>query len=313
MSELWVEVALTLDDPELVDPVTEVLARFTPQPVALEYASPQVDARNHIVDLGPVTVRAYIPTTRRAWEALRRRVEEALWHLSQVHPLPPAQYRLLEEQDWAEAWKRAYKPIPVGQRLVIVPAWLDNPLPQRVAVYLEPGMAFGTGMHPTTRLVLAEVERLASGIPRVVDVGCGSGILSLAALKLGAGRAVGVDVDPVAVAVARQNAARNGLADRFTALVGSLDALRSPAAPFRTGGLVLANILAPVLVDLLRAGLAQVVEPGGALVLSGILDHQADEVAQAARAAGLREARRTHEDEWVALTFRREAAHGPGA
>ncbi len=306
MSEVWVEVALTLDDPELVDPVTEVLARFTPQPVALEYATPQVDARNHIVDLGPVTVRAYIPARREAWEAVRRRIEEALWHLGQVRPLPAARFRLLEEQDWAEAWKRAYSPIPIGQRLVIVPAWLTNPHPERTAIFIEPGMAFGTGMHPSTRLVLAEVERLAPAATRVVDVGCGSGILSLAALKLGAGRAVGVDVDPVAVAVARRNAALNGLADRFTALAGSLDALRSPAAPFRTGDLVLANILAPVLVDLLRAGLAQVVEPGGALVLSGILAHQADEVAQAARGAGLTEARRNAEGEWVALTFRRE-------
>ncbi len=305
----WVEVALTLDDPELVDALTEVLARFTPHPVALEYATPRVDERNHIVDLGPVTVRAYIPAQRRGWEAVRRRIEEALWHLSQVHPLPPARFRLLEARDWAEAWKRAYKPIPVGQRLVIVPAWLPNPHPERVALYIEPGMAFGTGMHPTTRLVLAEVERLAPGVARVVDVGCGSGILSLAALKLGAERAVAVDVDPVAVELARQNAARNGLAERFTALVGSLEALRSPAAPFGTGALVLANILAPVLVDLLRAGLAQVVEPRGHVVLSGILEHQADDVAQAARAAGLREVHRGQEGEWVALTLRREEDH----
>ena len=303
----WVEVALTLDDPDLVEPVTEVLARFTPRPVALEYATPQVDARNRVVALGPVTVRAYIPAKRSDWEAVRGRVEEALRRLRPGRrPLPPARFRLLHEHDWAETWKRAYRPIPIGKRLVVVPAWLANPHPERTAIYIEPGMAFGTGLHPSTRLALAEVEVLAPGAPRVVDIGCGSGILSLAALKLGAERAVGVDVDPVAVAVARRNAALNDLAERFTALTGSLDTLRSSEAPFGTGDLVLANILAPVLVDLLRAGLAQVVEPGGALVLSGILDHQADEMAQAARAAGLREARRAIEGEWIALTFRRE-------
>ena len=303
----WLEVSLTLDDPEVVDAVAEVLARFTPQPLAWEYATPQVDARNHITDLGAVTLRAYIPVKPEHIEAVQRRVAEALWHLSQIRPLPAPRFRLLRDEDWAEAWKRAYRPIPVGQRLAIVPAWMTNPWPDREAIFLEPGMAFGTGMHPTTRLVLAEVERLAPGAPRVVDVGCGSGILSLAALRLGAARAVGVDTDPVAVEVARQNAARNGLARRFTARVGSIEVLlRGDTVPFGQGELVLANILAPILVDLLGAGLAQVVAPGGHGVLSGILAPQADEVAAAARAAGLHVVRRSHEGDWVALTVQRE-------
>ncbi len=301
----WVEVSLTVDDPELVDPLTEVLARFTPQPVAFEYASPRVDARNHIVDLGPVTLRAYIPVPGGQWETVRRRVEEALWHLSQIRPLPPARFRLLREEDWAQAWKKAYKPLPVGRRLIIVPAWLENPDPARVPLFIEPGMAFGTGMHPTTRLVLHEVERLAPGQARVLDVGCGSGILSLAALKLGAARALGLDVDPVAVEVARANAARNGLADRFSARVGSLAALQPGQVPFTTAGLVLANILAPVLVELLRSGLAAAVEPGGHVVLSGILADQAAEVADAARRAGLRVVRQAREGDWVAFTAQR--------
>ncbi len=302
----WVEVSLTVDDPELVDPLTETLARFTPQPVALEYASPRVDAGNHIVDLGPATVRAYIPIAGEGdWEGVRRRVEEALWHLGQIHPLPPARFRVLREEDWAQAWKKAYKPLPVGRRLVIVPAWLENPHPDRVPVFIEPGMAFGTGMHPTTRLVLLEVERLAPGQARVLDVGCGSGILSLAALRLGAAQALGLDVDPVAVEVARANAARNGLADRFSARVGSLEALQPGQVPFTTAGLVLANILAPVLVELLRSGLAAAVEPGGHVVLSGILADQAAGVAEAARQAGLRVVRQQREGDWVALTAQR--------
>ncbi len=298
----WLEVTLTLDDAALAEAVAEVLARFTPRPVAWEYTSPRTDARNHIVDLGPVTLRAYLPLAEGHAEALRQRLEAAL----RAWPnLPPPRFRSLQPEDWATAWKRAYRPQAVGQRLAIVPAWLPNPWPERLAIFIEPGMAFGTGMHATTRLVLAEVELLAPHVQRVVDVGCGSGILSLAALRLGAGHAVGVDTDPLAVEAAQANAARNALQARFTVRQGSLEALQAPDLPFATGQLVLANILAPVLVDLLHAGLGQVVEPKGHLVLSGILADQAAAVEEAARTAGLRPIRQRREEEWVALTFRR--------
>ncbi|NPA06247.1 MAG: 50S ribosomal protein L11 methyltransferase [Chloroflexi bacterium] len=304
MTDHWLEVALTLDDDEVTEAVSEVLARFTPQPLAYEYTQLRADARERLVDLGPVTVRAYIPLASPTQaEDVQRRVAEALAYLRAIRPFPEARFRVLEPEDWAEAWKRAYQPIPIGERLVIVPAWLENPYPDRVAVILEPGMAFGTGMHPSTRLALRAAERYAALAPRVLDIGTGSGILAIAALKMGASRAVGVDVDELAIRVAQENARRNQVADRLTLLVGSLDALER--APFQQGDLVFANILAPVLLDLFDQGLASHVAPGGYLALSGILIEQGDQVAQAARAAGLEEVHRWQEGEWLGLVYRK--------
>ncbi len=302
--QTWLEVSLEVDG-EMAEAVAEVLARFAPNRVVLESTHIQDQPQGEGVPVGPVRVAAYLPVDE-TLEATRGRLEEALWHLHVIRPLPQPTYRRLQEEDWAEAWKHAYRPLAVGVRLMIVPAWLDNPEPQRIPLVLDPGMAFGTGTHPTTQMCLVEVERLVQPGTTVLDVGCGSGILSIAALKLGAARALGVDTDPQAVTVALENAARNQVAAGFTAAVGSVEALRrSPLGPVQ-GELVLANILAPVLVDLLRAhGLADVVAAGGRLVLSGILEDQAPAVLNAARAAGLRLVRQQQRDDWVALTVAR--------
>ncbi len=302
--QTWLEVSLEVDG-EMAEAVAEVLARFAPNRVVLESTHIQDQPQGEGVPVGPVRVAAYLPVDE-TLEATRGRLEEALWHLHVIRPLPQPTYRRLQEEDWAEAWKHAYRPLAVGERLMIVPAWLDNPEPQRIPLVLDPGMAFGTGTHPTTQMCLVEVERLVQPGATVLDVGCGSGILSVAALKLGAARALGVDTDPQAVTVALENAARNQVAAGFTAAVGSVEALRRPPLGPVQGELVLANILAPVLVDLLRAhGLADVVAAGGHLVLSGILEDQAPAVSNAARAAGLRLVRQQQRDDWVALTVAR--------
>ena len=187
----------------------------------------------------------------------------------------------------------------VGRRIVIRPTWREHePLPGDVVVALDPGMAFGTGLHPTTRLCLAALERLADHGEvdgrRVLDVGCGSGILSLAAVLLGADLAVGVDTDPIAVEATAANAARNDVSGRVTAREGSL-----PSGE-RAFGVVLANLIAGVLVPLapmLRAELAD----GGALVASGIFVDREAEVVAAFEAAGLHVTARDAEGDWVAL------------
>ncbi|NPA92994.1 MAG: 50S ribosomal protein L11 methyltransferase [Chloroflexi bacterium] len=299
----WLELSLEVDG-ELAEAVAEVLARFAPNRVAIEASHIQDQPDGEGVPTGPVRVAAYLPVDEDL-EATRQRIEEALWHLHVIRPLPQPTYRFLQEQDWAEAWKHAYRPIAVGERLMIVPAWLENPDPQRVPLLLDPGMAFGTGTHPTTQMCLAEVERLVQPGMTVLDVGCGSGILSIAALKLGAVRALGVDTDPQAVAVAQENAARNGVAEGFRAAVGSVEALRQPPLGPVKAPLVLANILAPILVRLLdEEGLADLLTPDGALVLSGILENQAEDVLAAARRAGLALAHRRQMDDWVTLTVK---------
>lgn len=180
----------------------------------------------------------------------------------------------LEDADWSRAWMAHYRPVRVGDGLWVVPSWCTPPDSRAVNVILDPGLAFGTGTHPSTALCLAWLARQPLAGARVIDYGCGSGILAIAALKLGATSAVGVDTDAQALAASRDNAVRNRVADRYAAC--------APAAlPAGVAADVLAaNILASTLVELAPA-LAARVKPGGRLALSGILSEQAAGVQRA--------------------------------
>lgn len=192
----------------------------------------------------------------------------------------------LPEAEWRDAWKRYFHVTRISPRIVVVPSWESfTPGPDDVTIDLDPGMAFGTGTHASTRLVLEELDRLAGAKPApdaVLDVGAGSGILAIAAVKLWpAAKVIAVDNDPIAVAACAENAAGNGVADRIASSampVGEVDG---------TFALVLANIQAHVLREL-RDAIAPRVAPGGTLVLSGLLTPQAEAVAQEYVAAGLR-------------------------
>lgn len=303
----WLEVTLTVGG-EAAEAVADVLTRFAPEGVAIE-----ATRLEHSLDtdearpVGDMLVRAYLPADE-GLEARRAELEQALWHLGQLLPLPAPAYRPVAESDWAEAWKANFQPLRVGRRLMIVPAWLDPALAEGdIAIRLDPGMAFGTGTHPTTQLCLQAIERhLRPGQP-VLDLGCGSGILSIAAARLGASAALALDIDPEAVRVARENAALNGVAEQVRVAQGSLaEALRGDyGAEWQGVPLVVANILARVIVKLLGEGLAETVAPGGLLVVSGILDSQAFEVIAALKAAGLQVAAHERQEEWVALIARR--------
>lgn len=303
----WLELSLVVDG-ELAEAVAEVLSRYAPGGVAVESTGIRDETEGEGGPEGPLRVAAYLPVGHRLSE-VRRQIEEALGHLSAIRPLPMVRTRWIREADWAEQWKAHYRPVTVGERLVIVPAWMENPLPERIPLFLDPGMAFGTGMHPTTQMCLAEVERLVRPGMTVLDIGCGSGILSIAALKLGAAQAVGVDTDPEAVRAARANAGRNGVGARFAAFPGSVAEVLAGKGPVTQAPLVLANILAGVLVRLLREErLAETLAPAGHLVLSGILEGQEAEVHQAARAVGLTLAHRRQVEDWVTLTYLRPSS-----
>jgi ribosomal protein L11 methyltransferase len=327
MSPSWLEVSLIVEA-ELVEPVSEVLARFAPDGVVVEStavtAGPD-DSEGHAI--GPLRVAAYLPVDDML-EEKRQRLEESLWYLGRIRPLPAPAFQVIEQQDWSESWKVHYRPIRIGQRLVVVPAWLENPHPERIPIRIDPGMAFGTGTHPTTQLCLAIVEeylgldgrrQTADGDKRlpktavggrrsaVIDLGCGTAILAIAALKLGAERALGVDIDPEAVQAAQENVAANGVSDRLELAVGSLEEVLAGKFGLRRGELVLANILAPVLVRLLGEGLADLVSPGGVLVLSGILAEQGGEVQAALEASGLKLIEQRQMGDWVALAGERPA------
>jgi ribosomal protein L11 methyltransferase len=331
----WLEVSLVVDG-EMAEAVAEVLARYVSGGVAIESTGVTADAEDEGGRaVGPLRVCGYLPVDEQL-EAARQRVDEALWHLGQIRPLPEARFRPIQEQDWAEAWKEHYRPVVVGERLLIVPAWLEVDQPGRVPVKIDPGMAFGTGTHPTTQLCLealdeilrlaqddppdchseersdeespsihAEILRSAQNDIDMIDVGCGSGILSIASIKLGVKHALAVDIDPEAVEAARQNAELNHVLERIEIGQGSVGEILSGQFGTREAPIVIANILAPVLVRLFSAGLGELVTPGGWLILSGILAEQAGEVLAAAEQHGFRLESEHMSGDWVALVVKR--------
>ena len=221
----WLEVSLIVNG-ELAEAVADVLARFAPNGVMTEQGVKFINDEDEGTATGPITVRAYLPMGEHI-EETRQKLEELLYYLGTIQPLPAPTFTPIADQNWMEAWKQHYKPIPIGKRLMILPAWLDSPEQNRIPIKIDPGMAFGTGTHPTTQLCLALMENffelchrrdahrdggseneefgvytgdsllatLAQNDMRVIDVGCGSGILSIAASKLGANQTLGVDID----------------------------------------------------------------------------------------------------------------------
>ncbi|UCF60105.1 MAG: 50S ribosomal protein L11 methyltransferase, partial [Anaerolineaceae bacterium] len=173
----WLEVSSTVNG-ELAEAIAELFSRFASGGVAIESLGMEVDT-SEVQSAGMVIVRAYIPVDNQL-ELIKERIEEGLWHLSQIQPLPQPSFRLIKEQDWSQAWKSHYHTMPVGQRLLISPAWSQPASGDRLHVILDPGMAFGTGTHPTTRLCLVAIEDHLQAGQQVIDLGCGSGILSIA-------------------------------------------------------------------------------------------------------------------------------------
>lgn len=312
MDTSWFEISLTVNG-ELAEAVAEVLARYIPSGVAIE--STAVTANDDDEGgrtVGPLRVCGYLPVDDRL-EETRQKIEQALWYLGRISPLPAPVYRTVHEEDWANAWKQHYHPIAVGQRLIIVPAWLETPDPSRILLRMDPGMAFGTGTHPTTQLCLELIEGYVGQTGRlaynVIDVGCGSGILSVGAIKLGAVHALGVDIDPRAVDVSLENAVLNGVGEYYEAGTGSVTEVLRGDFSIHQASLVLANILAPILIRLFgdgsQPGLGELVTPDGVLILSGILDHQVEDVLRTAAAHGFQLSERKQITDWVALSLRR--------
>ncbi len=307
----WLEVSLLVDG-ELAEAVADVLARFAPNGVVTESTAIQFnDEEDEGGAVGPVSVRAYLEMNDQI-EETRQKLEESLFYLGMIQPLPAPTYKQIADQNWMEAWKESYKPIPIGKRLMIVPAWMDSPDATRIPIKIDPGMAFGTGTHPTTQLCLelievwfsqSEIKNRKSKI--VIDVGCGSGILSIAALKLGATSALGVDIDIESVVNSRENADKNGIGAEFILGQGSVTEVLAGNFAYKSAPLVVANILAPIIIRLFDAGLADLVDAGGEIILSGILAEQAEKVIEAASAQGLVLTDKRQMKDWVALACRK--------
>lgn len=283
----WLEASVRVDG-EAAEAVSEVFNRYGCGGAVLSTEIGD-DSSNTAV----VTVKTYLPLDEEGLRT-RRRIEEALWHLSQIYPFPPPEFRELTEDDWANAWKKHYHILRVGQRLVIRPPWKEyKPRPDDIVVILDPGMAFGTGLHPTTRMCLEALEEHLKPGAKVLDLGTGSGILAIAAAKLGAGSVLALDNDPLAVRAAQANVQSNGVQNTVTVKLGSLD---KATGEFE---LVLVNILARVIIELADQGLANRVRPNGLMILAGIIEEQEAEVTAALREHGLEIIERRQEKDWV--------------
>ena len=209
----------------------------------------------------------------------------------------------VEDSDWENNWREYYKPIPVGKKLVVVPEWEEIPEDGRIPLRLDPGLIFGTGSHATTRMCLAELENYVDADTRVLDLGCGSGILGIGALVLGAKSCLGCDIDPKAPDVVRSNAALNGIgAERLQACAGDILSDLSLRRGFGSGyQLVLANIVSDVIIPL-SAFVKDFLAPEGVFITSGIIEGRQEEVRAALERAGLRIVHHGCEEEWHCYT-----------
>ena len=299
----WLELTVEADV-EAVEAVSEILGRVAAgsavRPTRLIHdPGDELSARED--PSAPYLVTAHVPDDA-AGPAAVDATERALWHLRafELRPIGALQVRPVTD-DWTDAWRAHYAPQRIG-RFVVVPTWLDEPIGEgELAIRMDPGMAFGTGLHPTTRGCLTLLGEAGPMPQAVLDVGCGSGILALAALRLGARRAVGYDTDTAAVEATRANAARNGLGDRVEARLGTL-----PATSDERFGLVLANLVAAILVEL-APRLAVHAAADATLIASGIVAGRADEVLDALGAAGFARVSRGDDGDWVSLCMVRDA------
>ena len=205
----------------------------------------------------------------------------------------------VEQEDWQNAWKKYYHAMDIGKRLAIVPGWEQYDT-DRTAITMDPGMAFGTGTHETTALCLEVLDERVRGGERVLDIGTGSGILAIAALKLGAAAAEGVDIDPMCVRTAGENAARNGVEDRLTVLVGDLSDKASGVYDLITANIVAAAILS------LAPHVPALLAPGAVFIASGIIDTRKEEVLAGLRAAGLEPFDVREKRGWVCIVCRKQ-------
>jgi ribosomal protein L11 methyltransferase len=220
----WLELSVEVD-PEAVESVGELLAQhgYNNGVVIDQPIIPGADGPEYAYDTSrPVTLRTYLPLDEHA-EETRAHLERALWHFGQIRPVGALRVQQLEEQDWADAWKQHYTIQRIGERAIVVPSWLEyDPHPGDVVLRLDPGMAFGTGLHPTTQLCVALLERYVRLGCQVLDLGCGSGILAITAAKLGAGAVLALDTDPIAVTATCENVERNGVSELVRVAEGSL-------------------------------------------------------------------------------------------
>lgn len=302
---VWYQLSVDVDN-EGVEAVTEIFGRYGfNNGVAIEepYVQDQDGDNVGIATDKPFTVHTYVPEEDFRPEMLDE-LREALYYLGLLRGISDVRVSNLQEQDWANAWKEHFQVHRIGERVVIRPPWREyEPQDDDIVIVLDPGMAFGTGLHPSTRLSMLGTEDVVKPGSTVLDVGTGSGILAFAAAKLGAERVDTVDVETVAVKATAENAELNGISDVINVELGSV----GEGQPFwgEQYDVVIANIISRILIEICEAVVAHT-KPGGSIVLAGIIESREQDVIAAYEAAGARVVNRRFAEDWVSLVLTRD-------
>lgn len=301
----WIEISMRVDG-EAAEAIAQELQNWCHQGVSIEQADFEQDKYDD-TDLPPVEtliIRGYFPNDAEA-EEKRLQIQRSMGYLNMMLPMPEPEFKIVADEDWAHAWKKHYKPVRLGKHILVRPLWIEaEEQDGDIVIALDPGMAFGTGTHPTTQLCLEALERMVSPALDVLDLGCGSGILSIAAAKLGANNIIAVDIDNLAIDATVENAEQNGVEKKIKPYQGGLETVITSARRF---DLIVVNILAKIIIEMCDHKLGQTVRPGGKAIFSGIIDTQTDDVEAALRKTGLEPVARYQQGDWMLIEAKREA------
>ena len=296
----WLEVSVTTDG-EAAEALSAVLDQFAYQrSVVMEQMGDPLDPDPEALE-DEVRVKIYLPGHADTGER-RRTIEEAIYYLSLLYPIPEPQFRKIAAEEWSTSWREHFKPFRIGRRLWIQPSWqqVDRTDPDALVVELDPGMAFGTGLHPSTRMCAEVLEDLIQSGSSLLDIGTGSGILAIAGVGYGADRILALDIDGQAVRAAMENVRRNEVSEVVQLVQGPISSIG-----FSEWDVIVVNILAPVIKTLLQAGLLRYLSPDGAIVLSGIIEDQSQEIRRSIEDAGGRILKQLQQGDWITLVAAR--------
>ena len=290
----WIELSVVADS-ELIDPLVQIFDRYSKNGVVLENVGENIGYSKKATK-----VRTYLKSDT-DYEIVFNQIEIGVRLLAHVGEVSKLSKRVLNEKEWHESWKKHFSILEIGKTLAIVPSWLKSKkVNRKIVIELDPGMAFGTGHHPTTRMCLEMLETLVKPCHSVLDLGCGSGILSIASAKMGSEKVIGIDNDETAIKVARENIKINGIGDSVSISNGSVP---NKNIDKYSNDIVVANISSKVILDLSKE-ITEYLKPKGYLLISGFLDINESEIIDVFKKLNLNVVSKLGTADWVALCLR---------